>query len=144
EFDTVPVPLPRLNVQAAPGIIIRPSESGQVTVHGDTVWATAQGVEWPQTVVAFDARTLQQRYDVHVDEITRQIGDIESGPGGAWMENRIEGANSGKAALIPISPGNGKVTYVSQGNYLQQGVAVQRTAVWFAGGVGTTVARLDP
>jgi hypothetical protein len=123
---------------------LRPSESGQVTVLGHVVWATSQGTEWPQTVVAIRASDLHRLHKYHVSEITRQIGDLESGPAGVWMENRVGGGNSGKAALVALTPSLGPPQYVSQGNYLQQGVAVSRTSVWFAGGTTRTVAELEP
>jgi hypothetical protein len=94
--------------------------------------------------VAINAATLTPLRTFHVSVLTRQIGDVESGPAGVWMENRIAGANSGKAALVALTPTLGHPEYVSQGNYLQQGVAVSRTAVWFAGGTSRVVAKLDP
>jgi hypothetical protein len=140
-----PVRLPRSTFQLNTASNFRPSESGQVTVHGDVVWATSQGTGWPHTVVAISASDLSQLQKFHVSEITRQIGDLESGPAGVWMENRIEGANSGKAALAELTPtALGPPQYVSQGNYLQQGVAVSRSKVWFAGGTSRVVAELDP
>ena len=139
-----PVRLPRSTYQPVAGMNLRPSESGQVTVHGRDVWATSQGTGWPQTVVAINAATLTPLHTFHVSVLTRQIGDVESGPAGVWMENRIEGANSGKAALVALTPTLGHPNYVSQGNYLQQGLAVTQTAVWFAGGTSRVVAKLDP
>jgi hypothetical protein len=138
-----PVRLPRSTwAQNLAGL--RPSESGQVTVHGHLVWATSHGTEWPQTVVAVRASDLQRIHHYRVSAITRQIGDVESGPAGVWMENRIGGPESGQAALVALSPSLGRPRYVSQGNYLQQGVAVSRSTVWFAGGTIRTVAEFEP
>lgn len=122
----------------------RPSESGQVTVHGGVVWATVQGTGWPHTVVAIRASDFRQLHKYQVPEYTSQIGDVESGPAGVWMENRTSGGNSGEAALAALAPTRSPPQAVSQGNYLQQGVAVSRTKVWFAGGVSRVVAELDP
>jgi class 3 adenylate cyclase len=127
----------------------RPSTSGQVAVYGHTVWATSRGLNWPQTIVAFDDGTLKRASLLRVDPYTQQIGDLGAGPAGVWMENRIGGPASGKAALVQVAPRPGKPVYVSQGGYLQQGVAVASESVWFASGKGTgatgrTVARLDP
>lgn len=126
-----------------------PSTSGQVAVYGHTVWATGRGLNWPQTIVALNDSTLRRTLLLRLDPFTRQIGDIGAGPAGVWMENRIGGPASGKAALVQVAPRQGKPVYVSQGGYLQQGVAVASQPVWFASGRGTgasgrTVARLDP
>ena len=65
------------------------------------------------------------------------------------MENRIGGSDSGRAGLISLAPTFGHPHYVSQGGYLQQGVAVGRSTVLFAPGKGSvspgrTVEALEP
>jgi hypothetical protein len=143
------VDLPRPTVQPDYYGNERFSTSGQVAVFGHTVWATAEGVSWPQTVVEYDAGSLRRVRVFRVSAATREIGDVESGPTGVWMENRIGGPDSGRAALIRLAPTPGDQHYVSQGGYFQQGVAVARTAVIFAPGKGQvssgrTVSALQP
>jgi class 3 adenylate cyclase len=143
-LPTTPVKFPHTTFQLATGSSLRPSESGQVTIHDGVVWATVQGTGWPHTVVAIRASDFKQLHEYQVPEYTSQIGDVESGPAGVWMENRTSGPNSGKAALAALTPTRSRPQYVSQGNYLQQGVAVSRTKVWFAGGTSPVIAELDP
>lgn len=144
-----PVPLPGLRVKINYSGFQRPSISGQVTAYGKTVWATSKGVNWPETISSYDAVSLTRTHTYRLNLYSREIGDVASGPAGVWMENRIGGEASGRAALVPLTPTLGQPRYVSQGGYLQQGVAVDTSSVWFAPGQGTgatgrTVADLDP
>jgi class 3 adenylate cyclase len=127
------IALPKITINFLGGQ--RPSLSGQVTFHRGEVWATAQGDHWPATIVAYNASSLQRKGLYRLNPYDRQIGDLESGPAGVWMENRIGlGSGGEKAGLVPLDPRPGKPYYVSQGGYLQQGVVVTRSGIWITGG----------
>jgi len=121
----------------------RLSQSGQVTVFRSVVWATAQGVDWPQTIVSYNADSLSRTHLYRVPSATRQIGEIAIRPRrrlDGESGRRVGGSESGRAALVRLAPSVGHPLYVSQGGYLQQGVAVANGSVWFAPGPGTGVS----
>ena len=138
-----PIDLPRMRGSPVAGE--GPSEIGQVAVHGSEVFATAQGIDWPQTIAVYDTSTLHLKRVYRLPIRSRQIGDIEAGSAGVWMENRIQRFNGEeRAALASVFPHLGPPLYVLQGEYLQQGVAVAPASVWFAPGKAQTVIDLNP
>ena len=140
-----PIDLPRMRGSPVTSLGEGPSEIGQVAVHGSEVFATAQGIDWPQTIAVYDTSSLHLNRVYRLPIRSRLIGDIESGSAGVWMENRIQRLNGEeKAALASVFPDLGPPLYVLQGEYLQQGVAVARSSVWFAPGTGQTVIDLNP
>jgi streptogramin lyase len=140
-----PIDLPRMRGTPDASSGEGPSEIGQVAVHGSEVFATAQGIDWPQTIAVYNTSTLDRNHVYRLPIRSRQIGDIEAGSAGVWMENRIQRLNGEeKAALASVFPHLGPPLYVLQGQYLQQGVAVASQSVWFAPGRGQTVIDLNP
>jgi hypothetical protein len=128
---------------AAPPFGQRYSTLSQVAFHAGTVWATAEGLNWPQAIVGYAEDTMRRQHLYRVSQ-SRQIGDVAAGPSGVWMENRVGGLDSGKAAIIQVAPTLGTPQSTSQGNYLPQGVAVGPDVVWFAGGLQRTIFRYTP
>ena len=137
-----PIDLPRMRGSPVAGE--GPSEIGQVAVH-------ERGLRnRPGHRLAADYRRLQH-IDARLKRVyrlpirSRQIGDIEAGSAGVWMENRIERfTGEERAALASAFPHLVPLLYVLQGECLQQGVAVAPPSVWFAPGKGQTVIDLDP
>jgi hypothetical protein len=140
-----PIDLPKMLGAPDTSVGEGPSEIGQVAVHGSEVFATAQGIDWPQTIAVYDTSTLRLKRVYRLSIRSRQIADIEAGGAGVWMENRIQlFTGRQKAALASVFPRLGPPLYVLQGVGLQQGVAVASRGVWFAPGVGQTVILLNP
>ena len=122
-----------------------PSEIGQVAVHGSEVFATAQGIDWPQTIAVYDTSTLHLNRVYRLPIRSRQIGDIEAGSAGVWMENRIQlFTGEEKAALASVFPHLGPPLYVLQGSISNREWRSLRLSVWFAPGKGQTVIDLNP
>jgi hypothetical protein len=140
-----PIDLPRMRGSPVASLGEGPGEIGQVAVHGSEVFATAQGIDWPQTIAVYNTSMLRLKRVYRLPIRSRQIGDIEAGTAGVWMENRIQlFTGEEKAALASVFPHLGPPLYVLQGQYLQQGVAVAPLSVWFAPGKGQTVIALNP
>ena len=140
-----PIDLPRMRGSPVASLGEGPGEIGQVAVHGSEVFATAQGIDWPQTIAVYNTSMLRLKRVYRLPIRSRQIGDIEAGTAGVWIENRIQlFTGEEKAALASVFPHLGPPLYVLQGQYLQQGVAVAPLSVWFAPGKGQTVIALNP